>query len=151
MCDRSKMRGITFTLRISYAMKWKDDDSDRTHHHLMYCNSLSIICFVFRSPPLALCCCVFLSVLCYNHKRSVQHAAGLLDNINLSAFLWGRKNSFLNAFGSAFLPSFSFLWPNQQRGVHACKMLVRMKVKEHWSQEQFPCLSFKSVRSNKGH
>lgn len=35
VCDHSKMRGISFTLRISYAMKWKDDvsDSARAHTH----------------------------------------------------------------------------------------------------------------------
>lgn len=47
----SKMRGISFTVRILHAVKCEDDGSDSTHCYLMiYCNSLSIgIYFVIRS------------------------------------------------------------------------------------------------------
>lgn len=47
----SKMRGISFTVRILHAVKCEDDGSDSTHYYLLiYCNSLSIgIYFVFRS------------------------------------------------------------------------------------------------------
>lgn len=135
------MRGISFTLRIWYAVKWKDDASDSTHHHLIYCNSLCFICFVFRCVPLALCCCVFLSVLCHYHKRGVQHADGLSDTIHLNVSFPKRV-----PFG---VPTFLFsLARPAASGPH---VLVRLKVKEHCSQEQFHCLSFKSVRSSKGH
>lgn len=94
-----------------FHMLWsgKDAASDSTHRQLMYCDSLSII-FVFRSLPLPLCCRVFLSALCHNHKRSVRHAAGLLHSICLVGSLFLPYVSFFHGEMSSEEPSHVKCW-----------------------------------------